>query len=207
MEILTEIYNTFRSVFTFLTDSSIFNKITVGFLMVGIALIWTGDITFLVMGLIFFIIGALLPMARKCFNHHQEIYDSNMKTIEIILSYPNFEGDISHILSNLSRFHFQKDRMENYYTLLSNISFSDKAIEESIQNLGDKLEKFDNRLDTLMHDIYNGSVIIPHEIRTNAIQAEVENTCLLLLELYQKLNTEITAYKNKELIWIFKQAR
>jgi hypothetical protein len=105
----------------------------------------------MIVGITMIVIGALMPVFVKIFNHFRDLYINDLERInEIYQIYDQdtFSYHINRISNNNSIFNYEINKIEDLFYLLlkTDFTFNDKKANEIIKKFGNELNEFNSQM-------------------------------------------------------------
>ncbi len=103
--------------------------------------------TLTILGVVMIILGSLIPVFIRIFNHYRELYINDLKRInEVyeIFDFDTFNYQMIRISNNSSIFDYEIDLIEDFYNkvLATGFFFNDSKTNEIVKRLGNELSNF-----------------------------------------------------------------
>ncbi len=167
-------------------------------------------LTFL--GVFMIVIGAIIPLGAKIFNHYGNLYLSDLKRINEIYKLSNhdtFMYQMNRISNNISIFSYEIDQIEEFfYTVLSaEFKFNDTKTNELVKKLGNELSNFNSEMALRVSpsssnpDLYT----TPKTLPTFAQTAEaIRDDCRRLMTSYSAMKDQFDILEQKKFMRFFK---
>jgi hypothetical protein len=174
----------------------------------------TENNVFMVIALILIVLGCLLPIFVKIFNHYKKLYLRDIENINIIYGLydqDSFDTDMIHITNNLSMFDYQIDKIETmYFTLLgSDFYFHNKEANESMKKLCNELSDFNSAMSLRVSPSSGNPNLytVPRNLysppQLTKIQEEIARDCNKLRSSYRIMKGHLDKMQRKNIFRFF----
>jgi len=167
-------------------------------------------LTFL--GVTMIVIGALIPLFLRIFNHYRNLYINDLKRINQIYKLSDFDTfsyQMNRIGNNTSILDYEIDQIEELFYLIQSTDFffNDKKTNELVKKLGNELSNFNSEM-SLRVSPSNGNphiYDIPRNHPTfNQTATEILADCIRLTESYREMKERFDILNNKKFMRFFK---
>lgn len=165
-----------------------------------------------ILGVSMIVLGALIPVFLRIFNHYRELYLNDLKRInEVyeITDFDTFNYQMLRISNNASIFDYEIDLIEDFYNkvLATGFFFNDTKANEIVKRLGNELSNFNTEMSMRVSPSGTNSRLYnhPRHLPTFAQTAEdITTDCNRLIGSYTEMKQRFDVITNKKLMRFFK---
>lgn len=168
--------------------------------------------TLTILGVIMIVIGALIPVFLKIFNHCRKLYINDLNRINDIYSIVDidtFDTQMNRIANNTSIFDYEIDVVGDFFlkVLDSNFYFNDKKANELVKKMGNELRVFNSEMAMRVFPANGNSRLFIVPKNHQSIQqtaSDIKEDCSRLKESFGKIQARFDIITKKKIMRFFK---
>lgn len=230
---LKDIINRTLNLVTLYLKTRIISRISLGFIAGGLSLLGFNNVmpyiailikpelsdkidlannALTILGVSLIVLGALIPVFIRIFNHYQELYINDLKRINEVYEVTDFDTfnyQMLRISNNSSIFDYEIDLIEDFYNkvLATSFFFNDTKANEIVKRLGNELSNFNTEMSMRVSPSGTNSRLYTHprNLPTFAQTAEdITRDCTRLINTYAEMKQRFDVITNKKFMRFFK---